>query len=385
MLKKPKLLVLGVHTKSEAYPNTLFRIQFLKSLPTFSIAEINYPLLPLHRNCGNQSLWTAIWKGGVAHLKVLLGYFHYVWEGGRPDILYAPYPAILTVALLSILPKIFRPKKIFLDGFISLYDTVVLDRGLLEPNTCNAKLLYKVERCAFRLADSVIVDTAENIKYLAELYKLSFQNFVAIPLSTDQIHFTPTPYSTNSNRVCTVLFIGTMIPLHGIHVVAGTIEKLRHREDIHFILIGEGQESSIIDSISPLPMNTIWHRNWMSSANLAQAIQSADICLGIFGSGDKSQRVCPYKIYAYASVGKAIITGRTRWSLAAEKVFAQQPFALIEPNNSEALVEKIIELAQNIEVRIHFANASSRFYQNFLSNAIAHEMLEKLLYDSNST
>lgn len=386
MLEKQKLLVLGVHTKSAAYPNTLFRIQFLKCLNTFLFEEINQPLTPpSHSNYRKRSLWAAVWNGCNAQLRVFLAYFRYIWRGSRPDIAYAPYPAILTAAFLSILPARLRPEKVILDGFISLYDTVVLDRGLLQPKSLTAKLLYKTERRAFYFADTVIVDTAENAEYLAELFKFPISKFVAIPLSTDETNFTASPYSAERPEPCKVLFIGTMIPLHGIHVIAETIRLLSHRHDIHFHLIGDGQDSNIVERILPLPSNATWHRGWKSSAELAQAIRSADICLGIFGNGDKPQRVCPYKIYAYAGIGRAIITGRTRWSIAAEKAFTQRLFALVEPNNSKALAEKIIELTENTEKRRQYANASSLFYQGFLSNTIAHQKLLQLLDDSHSS
>lgn len=385
MLDKQKLLVLGVHIKSEAYPNTLFRIQFLKRLNTFLFEEINHPLTPTsHSNYRKRSVWAAVWNGCIAHLIVFLAYLRDIWRSGRPEIVYLPYPAILTAALLSILPARLRPGKVILDGFISIYDTVVLDRGLLLPKSLTAKLLYKIERRAFHFADKVIIDTAENAEYLIKLFKFPIQKFVVIPLSTDETNFTASPYPTESPQPCKVLFIGTMIPLHGIHVIAETIRLLSHRHDIHFHLIGDGQDSSIVECVSPLPPNATWHRGWKSSAELAQAIRSADICLGIFGNGDKTQRVCPYKIYAYAGIGRAIITGRTRWSIAAEKAFIQRLFALIEPNNSKALAEKIIELTENTEKRRQYANASSLFYQGSLSNTIAHQKLLQLLDDSHS-
>lgn len=385
MPEKRNLLVLGVHTKSEGYPNTLFRIQFLKSLEAFVFEEINQPLTPLlHANTRKRfvSLWRALWGACTAHLIIFLVYFRYIWKSAGLNVTYLPYPAILTAIFISALPARFRPRKIVLDGFISLYDTVVFDRRLLRAETLIAQLLYKTERRAFRFANTVIVDTSENAEYLAKLFNLPMTKFVAIPLSTDETNFTASPYPTVHQRPCRILFIGTMIPLHGVHVIAETIKLLSHRHDIHFHLIGDGQESKIIEHAAPLPSNASWSRGWKSSDELAQAIRSSDICLGIFGDEDKPQRVCPYKIYAYSSIGRAIITGRTRWSIAAEKAFEHELFALVEPNASKALAEKIIELAENTEKRSQYANASRHFYERFLSNNIAHQKLLHLLDDS---
>lgn len=384
MSEKPKLLVLGVYTKSEGYPNTLFRIQFLQSLKSFEVVEINHPIsLPRlsAKSTGPMAFCNSALNASIAHLTILLRYLVHAWKNNRQTIAYLPYPAVLTAACISILPARLRPARVILDAFISLYDTVVIDRKLLRPQAWLARLLYKIERRAFRTSDSIVVDTAENAHYLAQLFNLPLSKFAAIPLSTDEDSFRSAPYIATHHNPCKILFFGTMIPLHGIKVIAEAIQQLSQRDDLRIHLIGDGQDAGLIKRIIPLPANVSWSREWQSSAELAQAIRSADICLGIFGDGDKSHRVCPYKIYAYACMGRAIITGQTRWSITATQTFGADAFVLVEPGDSRALAQKIIDLAQNPQERSRLAEASQTFYQKSLCNQVAHEKLMQLLDD----
>lgn len=388
MPAKRKLLVLGIYTKSEGYPNTLFRIGFLKTLNSFEFAEINQPFAPLSASAKKKGLLAAcntVLIAGIAHLSVLLRYLAHTWKYSRPDIGYLPYPAIVTAACISVLPARLRPSRIILDAFISLYDTVVFDRKLLRPQAWLARLLHAIERRAFQIANSVVVDTDENARYLAQLFNLPLSKFTAIPLSTDEDNFIPAHYTVMQQTPCSILFIGTMIPLHGIQVIAKTIQQLSQRDDLRIHLIGDGQDAHLLEGIKPLPANVSWTRQWQNSAELARAIRSADICLGIFGDGEKSQRVCPYKAYAYACTGKAIITGETRWSMAATQAFGADAFALVKPGDSQALTQRIIDLVENPQERNRLAEASRDFYQKFLSNQIAHEKLTRLLDDSGTS
>lgn len=385
MPEKRQLLILGVHSKSEGYPNTLYRIQFLQQQESFEVSEINRPLASpalVAKNKGAMALCKTAFNAGTAHLAILLRYLARAWKHKPPQVAYLPYPAILTAACLSLLPARLRPSCIILDAFISLYDTVVVDRKLLGPHAWLARLLYRIEHRAFRIADRVVVDTAENARYLSQLFKLPTSKFKAIPLSTDERNFSPSPYAADNHRPCKVLFIGTMIPLHGIRVIAETIQQIGQRDDLHILLIGDGQDAGLIEQCRPLPANVTWQREWQDSMALAEAIRSADICLGIFDDGDKAQRVCPYKLYAYASIGRAIVTGRTSWSSSAACEFGGDAFALISPDDSQALARKIIELAENPEERIRLADASRAYYMKYLGNHIAHQKLMQLLDSS---
>ena len=269
----------------------------------------------------NRNFWRAI----IAHVIVISRYLN----SPRPELIYVPYPSVFVIFLLSWLPQGVRPCRIVTDVFISLYDTIVFDRQLLNQNGWSARLLRWIEKRAYGFADKLVVDTPQNARFLCELFGLPEERVIVIPLSTNEIDFKYTPYYPKTSY-CRVLFVGTLVPLHGIETILEAIRLVSKRSNIHFKLIGNGQDAPIVEAwLRAYSLPLTWEKEWQPSNRLAEEISQADICLGIFGAGNKTQRVCPFKMYAYASMGRAIINGETEWLKDTTGRLSYEPFASI--------------------------------------------------------
>lgn len=371
------LLVIGAHSKSEAYPNTLYRLQGLVESDLFDITEINFPIRITNakkKQWGIFRLAKAMLSAIYSHARILVRYFKMV----RPKFAYLPYPSTFLLFTFSLLPKKSRPGLVVADVFISLYDTVVQDRVLLAKNSWAAKLLKWIEQRACNCADILIVDTEESKKFLCSLFKLSEAKVVAIPLATDEENFKFSPYQSDAD-VCRVLFIGTLVPLHGIGTILEAIRLLSSDPRVQFKLIGDGQDAHLVEQWQKQYGRIFeWERKWQSSRQLGAEIGTADICLGIFGHGDKTQRVCPFKIYAYAAVGRPIITGHTDWLVNARSDSGDEIIAGVAVNNPVALAKKISDLAMQPEERIRLAKEAFYFYGAKLSNKLSTEKIHNI-------
>lgn len=372
------LLVLGVHLKSEGYPNTLYRLRDLEASGQFRMVEINVPMW----NQGTQHhyvfsrLTRGIWQASIAHIVVMARYL----TSKRPERIYVPYPGVFVLFLLSCLPARLRPQRVVADVFISLYDTIVLDRRLLKQDGISARILKWVEWRAYVYADKLVVDTQQNARFLCSLFGLPEAKIAVTPLSIDETNFKCTPYHPR-HGICRVLFVGTLVPLHGVGTILEAARLLSGRADIHFKLIGDGQDAPLVEAGLRTPLQLEWEREWQSSGRIAEEISQADICLGIFGAGDKTQRVCPFKIYAYASVGRAIITGETDWLKETTGRLSCEPFANVPVNDAVALAAKIAQLADDPALRTKLAASSHEFYQTHLGNRYALEKLTSCLLE----
>ncbi len=371
--------ILGVHVKSAGYPNVVFRIRDLERAPLLRTREINFPFRPATSRYGAHSwawrplqlLWAAI-RLAYAHVYVLLAYF---WQG-RPSRLYIPYPSAIVLCCLSLLPKAWRPEYVVADCFISLYDTAITDRKLAPPGSWVARILKSVESRAYRSADMIVVDTDLNASYFRETFGLVPSRVTALPLSIDESAFRPDPYLPNGDS-CTVLFIGTFVPLQGVDVIAQAAAALGTRRDVRFRLIGSGQTAEAVERIfaKSRPANLEWVTQWMDSEKLAEEIRSADICLGIFGTSPKTQRVWPLKNYAYMAIGRAIITGDTMQAQRMRQQTDSAPFLTVPPGDPAALASAIVELAKNPERRKVYAENARHFYERNLCSRIALEQI----------
>jgi glycosyltransferase involved in cell wall biosynthesis len=370
-------LVVGVHPRSAAYPNTLFRLHELETSGKFDFAEINVALWhdDTQKRHGRARLTRSLARAIAAHVAVCVRYLF----ARSPAIAYVPYPSVFVLLFLSALPERLRPTRVVADAFISLYDTVVLDRQLLSPGGLTAKLLKWAERRAYETADQVIADTPQNAGFLSRLFDLPGTKVIAVPLATDELHFAPVPYQPRPG-ICNVLFVGTLAPLHGVATILEAAHLLAGRPDIRFTLIGDGQESEAVERwLADHPVNLDWQREWQSSLRVAEAIVQSDVCLGIFGTGDKTQRVCPYKLYLYTSVGRATITGDTAWLRDATRDAPAQPFATVPMGDAAALARTILTLADDPDRRAAIATAGRRFYDAKLANAHGRVKLESVL------
>lgn len=369
------LLVIGVHLKSEGYPNTLYRLRDLEASGLFQMSEINVPMWSENsqNRHGLSRLTRNGWRAIIAHIMVMIRYL----AAKYPQRVYVPYPSVFVLFLLSWLPVWCRPRYIVADVFISLYDTIVLDRRLIKQNGLPARILKWIEGRAYACANKLVVDTPQNARFICSLFELPESKLVTVPLSIDEAHFKYTPYQPTSG-ICRVLFVGTMVPLHGIETILEAACLLSERPDIQFKLIGDGQDAPLVEArLRTHTPHLEWERAWQPSHRIAEEISRADICLGIFGAGDKAQRVCPFKIYAYASMGRAIITGETLWFRETVQL-PRESFVSVPVNNAVALAAKIIQLADAPALRAKLAANSHQFYENHLSNQAALKQLAQV-------
>jgi len=373
--------IVGTHIKSEGYPNVKIRTDWLHRI--LDMPEINVPAFDpdSHRR---KERWsprysTLLAKGlrfAYAHLHVLLEYFLNV----RAERIYVPYPAVPLLYLFSLVPRRYRPKVIVVDAFISLYDTIVADRAMVPANGLVARSIKKIETRAYEVASLVIADTNLNTSYLSETFEMPRHKLLSIPLSIDETIFRPIPYFYNEQRDITVLFVGTFVPLQGVTVIARAAKILKNCPQIHFRLVGCGQSAAEVEEIlsSYESHNVFWDKNWKSGEQLSLEIEGSDICLGIFGEGEKAQRVWPLKNYSYMAVGRAIITGDTLCSRDLRSKESREPFMAVPPGDPEALAEAILKLAQNHDLRKTLAHEARVFFENHLSSRISENMLTKL-------
>lgn len=379
-MANPSLTILGVHLESEAYPNVLHRVRALESSVNFAVVKIHRPgwSSVTQSSHGKARLLRNFWRMLAAHCFVLFTFF----RKPKTDCVYVPYPSIILLWVLSLLPFREKRSRLVVDAFISMYDTIVLDRCLLSPKGLPAHLLFLLERRALHRADAIIVDTPLSARHLATLYNLPPRKLIAMALATDENAFLPSEYQPG-NDTCRVLFVGTLIPLHGVGTILEAVTELRERPDIRVRIIGDGQEANLVKTAIAHCGDTLeWKREWLGSEELAAEIASADICLGIFGGTAKTQRVLPFKLYAYTRVGRCIVTATTDCTSSVLSDVDYLPWHSVPAANGKALAKAIIELAQTPDRRAQLAVNAQRFYREKLSNEASQELLEATLASS---
>jgi glycosyltransferase involved in cell wall biosynthesis len=251
------------------------------------------------------------------------------------------------------------------------------DRAPAGSRSLGARLLKSAEGRALRAADIVHADTRANALRLAEDFQLARAAVRSVPLAIDEQRFLAIPPKPrDEGKRIDVLFVGTMIPLHGLDVIAGAIEALRDDERFHFHLVGDGEQghrvASLVSRLDPARIQ--WTRGWQTLDEIAGSIAQSDICLGVFGGDGKAARVLPLKLYMYLAAGRAVVSQRS-FSVPGEA----PPLPIVGVDaNADALLRALRELAATPVLRHALGEASRSYYRRWLSNAAVLQAWDEL-------
>ncbi|MEP5730542.1 MAG: glycosyltransferase [Sulfitobacter sp.] len=260
-------------------------------------------------------------------LRLLLAYPALIYRYLRApqhDAVVVPYLGQFDVIVLWPFAKL-RRKPVVLDLFLSLYDTVVNDRKMVSPSSLIARCLKRGEQLSCRAATRVLLDTQVHARRIADMFHLGADKVDAIPVGAEPGAFAQVPPRRAHGGPTRILFYGQLIPLHGIETILTAALSTRG-QDYQWHIIGSGQDQHIVDAALNQhdAAHVTWDR-WVPYADLATAIERADVCLGVFGTSDKAASVVPNKVYQSLFAHRSVIT---RDAPAVREIFSQTDPAL---------------------------------------------------------
>ena len=184
---------------------------------------------------------------------------------------------------------------------------------------------------------------------------------------------------TNLKNKFLVLFWGSFIPLQGVEYIVKAAKRLEKCSDVQFQIIGRGQEhKKILKLADKLKISNIDFVDRISYEVVPKYIKKADVCLGIFGDTQKTQRVIPNKVYEAIAMEKPVITADTP---AARELFIDRKNILFcKTADPEDLAEKILELKNNKDLREKIAKGGYKVFKNYATpRIVVRNLLNKLL------
>jgi len=299
-------------------------------------------------------------------------------KSSRPDFLFVGYSGHFDVFPAWVLCRLRRVPLIF-DAFLSLYDSLVLDRDAVPRAGLKAKFLAWVDRTACRLADRVLLDTQAHAEFFREAFGLPAEKFWVLPIGADDQVFRPGEKSPRNGRPYTVLHFGRYIPLHGLETVVRAAKLLEEKDaPCRFLMVGDGEERGKIEALaSRLGVRSLEFRGPETPDRLAVTIQEADLCLGVFGETGKASRVIPNKVYEAMAAGKPVITGDS--PAAREFLTDGVDCLLCRRGDAKALAEAIMRLQNDGALAERLALAGRiRFQEKASPSMIGRELLDRL-------
>lgn len=243
--------------------------------------------------------------------------------------------------------------------FLSVYDTVVLDRKLVWKNGMTSRVCRALDKRVVREADFVITDTNADAEYFSKEFGAVKDKFETLYLQADLdgIGGDDSISKGKSAEPKSVLYFGTGLPLQGTEYVARAFDVLAEEYGYKCTYIGglKGMSRDMRKTLLSCENRVVnkgkgcmvYHK-WLGQNELYRQISEADVCLaGHFEPDiDKADRTIPGKAMIYEAFGKSIILGDTK---ANRELFKSDDKHIFVPRGD---FQRIVEAVINREVNL---------------------------------
>lgn len=177
-------------------------------------------------------------------------------------------------------------------------------------------------------------------------------------------------------RAVVCLFSGSLGRKQGLMVIPKAAQQLSTREDIHFVICGDGvmkpelEKTCInLDRVHLLPLQPV--------ERLADLLGLADIHL-LPQSPEAEDLVLPSKLTGMVSSGRAIIATCNPGSEIASVV--SQCGLVVPPEDAPALAQAILQLADDPQGRARMGEASRRYAEEQIGrNAVLGKLVDDMM------
>lgn len=264
------------------------------------------------------------------------------------DALIVGYPGHFD---LPAARRVARGRPVVFNPLVSLYDTLVGDRGRFRSGSPGAGVVRIVDRRAFRRADVVVADTEANAQFFREEFGLGHDTVEVCLVGAEDRLFRP---GWQPEAPFHALFVGKLIPLHGLETILAAAALA---PEVPFRVVGSGQLEGLL---ADRPANVEWVP-WVEYTSLPGEIQSAGCALGIFGAGGKTARVIPNKAFQTIACATPLVTADT--PAARELLTDGLNALLVPPGDPEALAGAVRRLAADPALADRIGKAGRKTYE----------------------
>jgi glycosyltransferase involved in cell wall biosynthesis len=303
---------------------------------------------------------------------------------GRPDVVVVGYLGHFDVHLARLL---YRRGKvpIVLDHLISAAGTAK-DRRIAGGGL-KTRLLTLIDSAALRAADIVVVDTEEHLETVPEKYRAKAVVvhvgapapwFAAAQFAAAQVaaalHEAAVEPAAEPSAPLKVVFYGLYTPLQGTPVIGEAIGRIAGAP-VEVTMIGRGQDEAETKRLAAANASVRW-MDWVPAAELPALVSAHDVCLGIFGTGDKARRVVPNKVFQGAAAGCAVVTSDT----APQRRVLSEAAVLVPPGDPAALADALLRLAEDREALLKLRHAARQLAaERFTPEQVVGPLTDRLL------
>ncbi|HSX52759.1 MAG TPA: glycosyltransferase [Patescibacteria group bacterium] len=290
---------------------------------------------------------------------------------------YEMLPAILLIALRKpvVLDELVNPMEVVSEHRQLHKDTLV---GTMMAGW---SMLGSIYNLLLRRCWRVIADTSVHAAYSAKLSGVTFDRYRVVPVGADESIFKPPANKpTHNPDKFTVLYYGSMVPLHGLDYVLYAAERLKDHREINFILIGGGQNAANMVATARAHGAIVEHREWIEPTDLPELIGRAGLCLGgPFGNTVQSQLITTGKTYQFLACGAPVLIGETKETLGSQLFIDKTNCLMVPQGSAQAIADAVLWAVTNRKELGHIGQAGNKLYEQEFSQLVISQKLSSML------
>jgi glycosyltransferase involved in cell wall biosynthesis len=216
------------------------------------------------------------------------------------------------------------------------------------------RLLEGVEMFLYRHADHVVVLT-QAFKRHIKASEIPEKNISIVTNGADLEQFHPNIKNNGFRKShglvdkCVLSYVGTHGMAHGLGTVLKAADRLRHRDDIFFLLVGDGAErEQLLARREAMGLDNVLMLPQQPKEKIPEIIAASDGCMVLLKDTPQFRKVIPSKIFEAMAMQRPIILGVKGESHA---IIEKGSCGLsIEPENDEELAAAAMRLANDGEL-----------------------------------
>ena len=255
----------------------------------------------------------------------------------KPDVVVFLYPGHLDACVLGPIARLRRIPTV-LDVFISLYDTVVSDRGLSSSRSAIAMATRALDTMACWSVRTVVVDTPEHAQFFSRFTRRNRRHFAVLWVGAEEARFVAEDDPGDDGPI---LWYLTYIPLHGFETVARAAALLAD-DGRTFRLVGDGQRRAAAEALAvELGLTNIEFiapvEEWELRGEIAPFV---DLPRRVRHERQGRRVSFPTRCSSAAAAGRAVVTAATP---AVQRAFGDA-LVTVPVGDHEALADALREL-----------------------------------------
>jgi glycosyltransferase involved in cell wall biosynthesis len=265
------------------------------------------------------------------------------------DLIIVTSPPLFVGVSAWFLAKIKRVPFIF--EVRDLWPESAIATGVLTNNIL-INVMYWIEKSLYKNAHKIIALTPAFKEDISKRFPEYAPKIEIITNGADLDLMAPGPknnwvrdqYNWQNKKVFS--YFGAHGVANNLIQVINVAEKFRDRDDILFVLIGDGmQKDELKETARKLNLKNIQFIDSVPKQKVQDFINASDVCMAILKKTDTFKTVYPNKVFDYMACKKPIIV--TIDGITRKLIEDAQAGLFAEPENAESFketVEKFIEL-----------------------------------------